>query len=153
MPFPVDHRGEMRWRGKTKLRGERLQREALHAVATALEGANGTDTVNGSTVSFTTEPGRLGIHSTLLMPIAHGSLVVTILDNTVVVAYTLNIQLIMAMASTLALGALAAVATSAEPPAVRIDFPALVWVVVFGVHYLITIVRFRAFIQRALDRM
>jgi hypothetical protein len=38
MPFPVDYRGEVRWRGKTKLRGDQLQREVLHALATALRG-------------------------------------------------------------------------------------------------------------------
>jgi hypothetical protein len=88
-----------------------------------------------------------------LLPIAHGSLVATLLDDTVVVAYTLNVQPLVALASVLALGALAAVATSAAPLAVRIGVPAVVWVVVFGVQYLSTIVRFRAFILRALDRV
>ncbi len=109
--------------------------------------------MNGSTVSFTTERSHRFRQSNILLPIGHGELKVTLLDDTVVVAYTLNVQPIVAMASTLALGALAAVVDSAEPLAVRTGFPALVWILVFGVQYPITIVRFRGLITRALERM
>ncbi len=153
MPFPVDYRGEVRWRGKTSLRGERLQREVIHALATALTGARGTVTVDGATLSFKTEPGRVGRSRSILLLIAHGSLEVTILGDTVVVAYSLNFQPLVASASVLALAALAALAPSAEPLAVRIGVPAVIWMVVSGVQYPSTIVCFRAFIKRALDRM
>jgi hypothetical protein len=109
MPFPLDYRGDVRWRGKTKLRGDQLQREVLHALATALRGAKGTVTVNGSTVSFTTERSHRFRQSNILLPIGHGELKVTLRDDTVVAEYTFNVQPLVAMASTLALGALAAV--------------------------------------------
>lgn len=152
MPFPLDYRGEVWWRNKTGLRGERLQREVLHALATALTGARGTVTVDGATISLKAEPGRAGRSRSILLPIAHGSLEVTLLGDTVV-AYHLNLQPLVALASVLALAAITSLTLAAEPWPVRLGIPALIWVVVFAGQYLTTIVRFRDFIKRALERM
>ncbi len=153
MPFPVEHRGEVRWRTTARLRGEHLHDAVMHELVTALRGAKGTVTVNGSTVLFTTEPGRVVRQSNILLPIGHGSLAVTLHDDTVVVAYVLNFQPLVVLASVLALMSVSFVTDSAAPLAVRIGVPALIWVFVFGIQYLITIVRFRDFILRVLDRV
>lgn len=147
MPFPVEYRGEVRHRTTTRLRGAHLHHAVVHELATALRATKGTVTVEGATVSFTTGQERIIRNTNILLLIAHGSLAVSLLDDTMVVAYTLNVQPLVALASVLALGALA---TSAEPLTVRVGVPAVVWVIIFGVQYLTTIVRFRAFARPGL---
>lgn len=153
MAFPIDHRGEVRWNGKASLRGAHLQREVLHALATALGAARGTATVHGTTVSFTGGLSRFVSNVNILVPITHGDLEVTLIDDTVVVSYYINFQQLLVLVSMIALLGSGFLADSAQPLAVRLGFPAFLWVWAFGLNYVITIMRFPAFIKRALQRM
>lgn len=153
MPFPVDYRGEVRWCNKTKLRGDQLQREVLHALATALGEAKGTATVQDATVSFTGGLVRFVSNVNILVPITHGHLEVTLVDNIVVVAYYLNFQQLLVLVSMFALFVFSLSVNAAEPLVVRLGFPVLLWLWAFGLNYVITVLRFPAFVKRALERM
>lgn len=152
MPFPIDYRGEVRWRSKVSLRGEHLQHAVLHELVRALAGAKGTPIVHGNRISFTGGMFRFVPNWNILVPITHGSLEVTLVDDTVVVSYYLNFKQQLVLASMIALISLSFLAASTEPLAVRIGFPAFIWVWTCGLSYVITIPRFSRFIKRAIQR-
>lgn len=126
MPFPVDDRGEVWWRPK-ELHRAHLQHEVLHALSIALGEGRGTASVQDTTVSFTGGLFRFVGNVNILVPITHENLEVTLVDDTVVVAYYLSFRNYLVLTSGFALFVFSLVGNAVELLSVRLVFPALIW--------------------------
>ena len=153
MSFPLNYQGKITCDCKTELTSDQFQLHFLREMADAIVEAKGGVSVNGNRVAFTGGLFRFVSNWNILVPITRGYVETNEIGDELIVSYSINFHQLLAMMSIFIVVVLSFLAIGEEPIGIEYAIPVFIYLFVFGLNYLLTIIRFPAFVKQVLKRV
>ena len=152
MSFPLDHRGEVSWTIHSGRNADWECTTLLNAVVEQLQKESANDiSVIGNRIRFKGGVFRFVHNWNLLISISSGSVEAVPVNGRLIVTYYLNFKQLLIFSTVLAsLMGLVIVGENGLPVEGKLAIVGFTWLWLFGMNFLIAILRFPGLIDRAM---